>query len=48
MSYDLLFNAYLDAVKIAAAPMFKVDKWFFVDCQEQHLSYVPYKILTSR
>ncbi len=47
-SYDILFNAYLDSVKISAAPMFKADKWFFVDWQEQHLGYVPYKILTSR
>ena len=47
-SYDLIYNAYLDSVKLSVAPMFKADKWFFMDWEEQHLNYIPYKILTSR
>jgi len=47
-SYDLIFNAYLDSVKLSVAPMFKADKWFFMDWDEEALNYIPYKILTSR
>ncbi len=47
---DIIWNAYLDQVKVNVAPMFEADKWSIMeeDIGDWVLKYEPYKILTKR